>query len=95
MVKSRLRNLERKLVMERAELQIDLLVEQLVRRWDYAVYQGWSTPDSMEFIEQLLDAGFYLLNANMSTIRYIEECRREDKIPEQKRLLQILLPWAS
>ena len=81
--------------MERAEVQVGLLVEQFVRRWDYAVYQGWQTPDSMEFIEQLLDAGFYLLNTNMRTISYIEECRREGKIPEQRRLLQILLPWSS
>ena len=59
---------------------------------DIRLYEGWPLSDSMEFIDQLFDAGFYL-RANLKAISYLEECKREGKIPEERRLCRILLPW--
>lgn len=92
MVRARLRALERMLVLERAEVQVEALVSRLVQRWSWYAYECWPLPDSMEFIDQLFDAGFYL-RANLKVISYLEECKREEKIPEERRMCQILLPW--
>jgi len=91
-VRSRLRSLERKLVLERAEVQVEALVGQLVQKWEWYVNEGWPHPDPMDFIHQLFDAGFYL-RSNVKAISYLEKCKWEDEIPEQRRLCQILLPW--
>jgi len=91
-VRSRLRSLERKLVLERAEVQVEGLVSQLVQKWDWYAYKEWPLPDSMEFIDQLFDAGFYF-RANLKAVSYLEECKRNGKVPEERRLCQILLPW--
>ncbi len=85
MVNLGLRSLERKLVLERAEVQVEALVSQLVQKWD-----GYA--DSMEFIDQIVDAGFYL-RSTVKAISYLEECKQEGKVPEERRLCQILLPW--
>ncbi len=92
MVRARLRALERMLVLERAEVQVEALVSRLVQRWYWFTLEGWPLPDSMEFIDQLFDAGFYL-RANLKAISYLEECKREGKVPEERRLCRILLPW--
>ncbi len=92
MVNSRLRSLERKLVLERAEVQVEALVIQLVQKWEWYAYEARPLPDPMEFIDQLFDAGFYL-RSNLKAISYLEECKRDGKVPEERRLCQILLPW--
>ena len=79
-------------MLERAEVQVETLVSRLVQKWDWYAYEGWPLPDSMEFIDQLFDAGFYL-RSNLKAISYLEECKREGKVPEERRLCQILLPW--
>ena len=80
------------LVLERAEFQVEALVSQLVQKWDWYNYEAWPLPDSMEFINQLFDAGFYL-RSNLKAMSYLEECKRDRKVPEERRLCQILLPW--
>ena len=92
MVNSRLRSLERKLVLERAEIQVAALVSQLVQKWDWYANEGRPLPDSMEFINQLFNAGFYL-KSNLKAISYLEECQRDENVPEERRLCRILLPW--
>ena len=79
-------------MLERAEVQVGALVGRLAQRWDWYGNEGWPLPDSMEFIDQLFDAGFYL-RSNLKAISYLEECKRDGKVPEERRLCQILLPW--
>jgi len=66
------RSLERKLVLERAEVQVEALVSRLVQKWRWYAYEGWPFPDSMELIDKLLDAGFYL-RANLQAVSNLEE----------------------
>jgi len=92
MVRARLRSLEKRLVTERAESQVGVLVNTLVLRWDMAVLEGKPTPDPIEFIRELIFAGFYL-RTNSAAIQYLEKCRHDRKVPDERRLVQILLPW--
>ena len=93
MVRTRLRNLERKLVMERAETCIEHEVDNLMLRWDVAQCFGKPIPDSFEFVWRLRDEGFHLPSYS-SVINYLSECKHEGKQPDKRRLLQILLPWS-
>ena len=93
MVRSRLRTLERKLVIERAEQRISFLVEQLVKEWDWAAYQGKPSPDPFDFIGQVIDEGFYLPTFSKA-VRYLDDCSDESKVPDTKAIFQRLLPWS-
>ena len=93
MIRTQLRRIERQLVLERAEREVDSLVEQLRLEWDVALCFGKPLPDPFAFSKRLMDAGFYLPNY-IKAIHYLSECKQEGKIPERRRLLEILLPWS-
>ena len=94
MVNSRLRSLERKLVLERAEVLLEGRVHNLALEWDAAKYFGRSPPEPMDFILDIINQGFFL-RSNIKALSYLEECKREGKVPEERRLSQILLPWVE
>lgn len=92
MIGARLRSLEGRLVFERAEEEVECQVEQLLLEWDVAQSLGTPLPEPFEFVKRLIDAGFYL-RTNIKAVNYLSGCKAEGKLPERRRLLQILLPW--
>ena len=92
MAGARLRSLERRLVLERAEEEVECQVDQLLLEWDVALYLERPLPQPFEFINRIMDAGFYL-PTRIKAVHYISECKQEGKVPERRELLQILLPW--
>ena len=93
MVMSKLKSLEKRMALERAEQQVTHEIGQFLLRWEVAQDFEQSLPDPHELIKTLLDEGFYL-RSQAAAFSYLWECRREKKVPGQKRLIQILLPWA-
>ena len=92
MVRTKLRALERTLVLERAEVCLEGMVNNLAIQWNIATQMGWPLTEPMEFIEQVIDQGFYFCG-NVKALNYLEECKRKGELPDQRRLIQIFLPW--
>ena len=90
-VRATLRALERNLVVDRAEQRVCFRVEELVKKWRWAIELGKPIPDPMEFIGEILDEGIYLPTFN-KTIGYMNDCQSGSKVPEGKKLFQQLLP---
>ena len=91
-VNAQLRSLERKLVMERAEVAVKQQVHNLMLAWEVALCFGKPLPDPFDFIWGIRDDGFNLRTYS-ATIEHLSECKRESRQPDEKRLLQMLLPW--
>lgn len=92
MVRARLRALERKLVLERAEVCLEGMVNNLVIQWNIAKQMGWPLTEPIDFIRNTIEQGFFF-RRNLKALSYLEECKRENTLPDQRRLIQILLPW--
>lgn len=67
-------------------------VYRLLLEWDVAQCFGKPLPQPFEFVNRIMDAGFFL-PTKMKAVHYLSECKAEGKLPERERLLQILLPW--
>ncbi len=93
MVRARLRALERKLVLERADHRVEFRVGELVREWESAVQEGGPTPEPLDFIGRIIDEGIFLPTFS-SVINYLEDCRYGDTVPAEKALFGRLLPWS-
>ncbi len=94
MVRARLRSLERKLVLERADQGVRILVGDLVSKWYWAVEEGKPIPDPHDFIGRVIDDGFFLPTL-ASVMSYLEDCGCQGIIPEEKSLFRQLLPWSK
>ena len=92
MVRARLRALERKLVLERAEVCLEGMVNNLVIQWNIAMQMNLPLSDPMDFIQEIIGRGFFP-RGNIKALNYLEECKRTSELPEQRRLIQIFLPW--
>ena len=57
MVRATLRNLERQLVVERAEQRVLHCVDELVEQWERRSEFGQPLPDSLDFIGEIIDEG--------------------------------------
>ena len=90
---SQLRRMERRLTLERAQVQCAQLTGQLIERWTWAAANGQPLPDPLQFIRRVTLSGFYLPSGAQAA-NYLDDCRRDCRIPEESRLLRILLPWA-
>ena len=73
-VKARLRSLERRLALERAELEVGSQVDRVCLEWDVALCFGSPIPDSFEFVNRIMDAGFYL-PTNVQAVHFLHECK--------------------
>ena len=93
-MRSGLRRLERKIVLERTVLGVQRLVDDLLRRWDMALHQDCPEPDALDFAAALVDAGFFL-PTTITAISYLSECRSQHSLPDRERLLHVLMPWHS
>lgn len=87
-----LRRLERALVFERAELEVDAAVDDLVIRWTNARREGTSVSEATDFVRGLILKGV-LLPTGPIAANYLEQCRWEGSTPDPDRLTKILLPW--
>ena len=87
MTLGRVRSLERKLILERAEAVVPLIVDTYVYEWD---------PDNPEYPLELAvrirRAGITLPGYG-NTLAYLENCRRRKQTPNPKHLTYALLPW--
>jgi hypothetical protein len=92
MVRAKLRGLERKLVLERAEVRLEGMVNNLAIQWNTARQLDWPLKEPIDFIREINDQGFFP-RLSIKALTYLEECKREGILPDQMHLLQILLPW--
>ncbi len=93
MVKSQLRRLERQLVLERAEEEVCSQVDRLLLEWDVAQCFKKPLPQPFEFVNRIMNEGFYL-PTRIKAVHYLSECKAGGKLPDRRVLLQILLPWS-
>ncbi len=87
-----LRSLEKKLVRERTEIAVVPLVHDLLSRWEDALSQDRAAPDVLDFVARLIRSG-YCLTTGTRAFTYLDECRRTSSLPDERRLLRILMPW--
>ena len=92
MVRTRLRALEKRLVLERVEVCLEGMVNNLVIQWNVATHMDWPLTEPKDFIHEIIGRGFFS-RGNIKALNYLEECKRNGELPEQRRLIQILLPW--
>ena len=92
MVRTSLRALERKLVLERAEVCLEGMVNNLVIQWNIAMQKDWPLTEPMDFIQDIIGRGYYT-RGNANALNYLEECKRNGELPDQRRLIQMFLPW--
>ncbi len=91
---SRLRVLERRLVRQRAEIEVSAVVDDYIVRWYRARRREQTPPGPFQFVGSLLSAGFHLPTAAVAT-NYLERCHREDLFPNHEVLLRLLLPFVT
>ena len=94
MVRARLRSLERKLVLERADQGVRILVGDLVSEWYWAVEEGKPIPVPHDFVGRVIDDGFFLPTL-ASVLNYLEDCLHQGTIPDENSLFRRLLPGAN
>ena len=87
-----LRSLEKKLVVERTEIAVVPLVHDLLARWEDALSHDRPAPDILDFVVCLIRSG-YCLTTGSKAFTYLDRCRRKGSLPDEGRLLQILMPW--
>ena len=87
-----LRSLEKRLVVERTELAVVPLVHDLLSRCEDALSDDRPAPDVLDFVVGLIKSGFCLTTSSKA-FTYLDECRRTSSLPDEGRLLQILMPW--
>ena len=86
---ARVRALERKLVLERAEVIVPSIVETYVHEWDP------DDPDyPLELAARIRRAGIVLPGYG-NTLGYLDTCRRKNQTPNPKHLTYALLPWTA
>ena len=93
-MRSTLRKLHRRLVLERAQVECSRLTGELLHQWSCASANGQPLPDPLAFIQRLCRAGFYLPTLPTGA-SYLYQCRHDGSIPDEQRLWGILLPWAD
>ncbi len=89
---NRVRALRRKLYRPRHEVLLGRHANQLCEEWTDAQSQNKPLPDPHNFIRKVADSGFRFLPFT-GTFGYLDYCRRRKKEPDQKLLLDALLPW--
>ncbi len=87
-----LRSLEKKLVVERTELAVVPRVYDLLSHWEDALSDDRPTPDVLDFVAGLIRSG-YCRTTGSKAVAYLDECRWTGSLPNEGRLLRILMPW--
>ena len=89
---NRVRALKRKLHRPYTEYFAGREANQLCEEWADAQSLNKPLPDPHNFIRKVAGSGFRLLPFT-GTFGYLDYCRRRKKEPDQKLLLDALLPW--
>ena len=78
-----IRSLEKRLVMERTEIAVLPLVDDLLSRWQDALSRHRPVPDALDFVAGLIKSSFCLTTAPKAFI-YLDECRRTGSLPDKQ-----------
>ena len=90
-MRSTLRALERRLVVERAEVAARAVVDDLVPQWQQARGEKRPRSQRLDLLPYLVKAGVHSPLAP-AAMNYLERCKRDDIQPDRQRLLRMLLP---
>lgn len=93
-LRSRVRALQRKLALPRAQLILQRMADELCQQWSCAQVEGQPLPHPQAFVLQVAKAGFRLPSF-LAVVRYLERCRSETRLPDSLHLLRTLLPWTQ
>ena len=87
-----LRSLEKRLVVERTELAVVPLVHDLLSDWEEGLSHDRPTPDPLDFVVRLVRSGFCFTTGSKA-FAYLDRCHWKGSLPDEGRLLRILMPW--
>ncbi len=93
-LRSRVRALQRKLALPRAQLVLQRMADELCQEWSCAQAEAQLIPHPQAFVRHVAKAGFRLPSFS-AVVRYLERCRSETRLPDSLHLLRTLLPWTQ
>ena len=88
-IRRRVNALKRKFVLELAIIRLRRIAEAIANDWDLD-----EPPEPHDVIQQIAKAGFRLTTF-MRLQHYLKDTRSQGDVPEPRRIVTSLLPWAS
>ncbi len=88
-IRRRVNALKRKFVLELAILRLRRIAEAVADDWDPS-----NPPEPHDVIQRVAKAGFRL-STFMRLQHYLKDTRSQGDVPEPRRIVTSLLPWAS
>ena len=88
-IRRRVNALKRKFVLELAILRLRRIAEAVADDWDLD-----EPPEPHDVIQRVAKAGFRL-STFMRLQHYLKDTRSQGDVPEPRRIVTSLLPWAS
>ena len=88
-IRRRVNALKRKFVLELAILRLRRIAEAVANDWDLD-----EPPEPHDVIQRVAKAGFRLTTF-MRLQHYLKDTRSRGDVPEPRRIVTSLLPWAS
>ena len=88
-IRRRVNALKRKLAPELAIIKLRHIAEAVANDWDLD-----EPPEPAAVIQRVAKAGFRL-NTFMRLQHYLKDTQSREEIPEPRRIVTSLLPWAS
>ena len=88
-IRRRVNALKRKLVLELAIIRLRRIAESVADDWDLD-----EPPEPHDVIQRVAKAGFRL-STFMRLQHYLKDTMRQGEVPEPRRIVTSLLPWAS
>ena len=76
-----------------AVTRLRVMSEQIADEWTRAVADQKPAPPTQPYIRRVSEAGFHL-TTHLALHRYLERMREEGQIPEPRKMVLALLPWA-
>ena len=90
-MKTRIRALERALVLELAEIAVGEALEKLMVRWERAASTGGPPPSSFDLIDALRDARVVGIPALRYAVRYVDRHADDEGGPDCAQIFKILM----
>ena len=92
-IRTQIQALQRKYAKELLIYRLRRQADQVYNHWARAVGDRQEPPQPHSIIRKFAAAGFFLPTYN-SLHRYLADLRKEGQIPEPRRIVLALLPWA-
>ena len=93
-IRNRIEALERKFAVSLAVFRLRPLAEEICNEWDASGNDGTPLPDPHSLIRRIADRGFRLPTF-MPLVGYLGRCRRDDRCPQPRDVVSMLLPHAA